>query len=94
MPEYLKTKNEYDQALKDAGNKLVVIDFTAAWCGPCKVIGPKFEAMSLEFTDVKFYKVDVDDNDETAEHVGISAMPTFNFYKNSEKVDWICDRSQ
>ena len=86
MPQFLDTKAEFDQALKDAGNKLVVVDFTASWCGPCQTIAPKFQAMSEEFTDVIFYKVDVDKNDETAEACGVQAMPTFKFYKNGKEV--------
>jgi thioredoxin 1 len=58
----VKTKAEFDQALSAAGDKLVVVDFTAAWCGPCQRIKPAFEAMSKEITDVVFIKVDVDTN--------------------------------
>ncbi len=58
----VKTKAEFDAALSAAGNKLVVVDFTASWCGPCQKIKPVFEAMSKEITDVVFIKVDVDNN--------------------------------
>ena len=85
MPVHeLNTKVEFDEALKNSGGKLVVVDFSATWCGPCKMIGPKFLAMSNEFTDVLFYKVDVDLNDETAEACGIQAMPTFLFFKGGK----------
>jgi thioredoxin len=87
MPEFLRTKADFDAALSDAGSKLVVVDFTAAWCGPCKMIAPKFEQMSKDNPDVAFYKVDVDENDETAEANGISAMPTFMFFKDGKKID-------
>ncbi|XP_003383163.1 PREDICTED: thioredoxin-like [Amphimedon queenslandica] len=87
MPKYLETQADFDEALKNAGDKVVVIDFTASWCGPCQMIGPKFEAMSQEFTSLDFYKVDVDKNDETAERQGIQAMPTFQFFKNGKKID-------
>ena len=54
----LKTKTEFDKALKDLpAGTLMVVDFTATWCGPCRMIKPKFEEMSNEFTDVRFYKV-------------------------------------
>jgi thioredoxin 1 len=58
----VKTKGEFDAALSAAGDKLVVVDFTASWCGPCQRIKPEFEAMSKEMTDVVFIKVDVDNN--------------------------------
>ena len=64
--EYLATKADFDKALTDAGDKVVVVDFTATWCPPCKMIGPKFEAMAAEFTNVIFKKCDVDANSETA----------------------------
>ena len=86
MPKFIETKAEFDQALKDAGNKLVAVDFTASWCGPCQMIGPKFAAMSEEFTDVIFYKVDVDNNTETAEAYDVQAMPTFKFFKNGKVI--------
>ena len=66
MPvEYLKTKADYDNALKN--DKLVVIDFTATWCPPCKMIAPKFEAMAEEFTDAALFKIDVDENAEASQ---------------------------
>ena len=82
----LKTKAEFDEALKAAGDKLVVVDFTATWCGPCQRIAPVFVKMAEEMGDVVFVKVDVDENDETSQACGMSCMPTFQFYKAGEKV--------
>ena len=79
---------EFNTALDEAGDKLVVVDFHATWCGPCKMIAPKLAEMAeKEFTDVVFLKVDVDKNDETAEKYSVSAMPTFLFIKNKGKKD-------
>ena len=69
------------------GDKTVVVDFTATWCGPCRMIGPKFEEFSLSYTDLLFVKVDVDDCDSVAAAAEISAMPTFQVYKAGQKVD-------
>ena len=69
--EYLKTKAEFDAAIAASTDKLLVIDFTATWCPPCKMIAPKFEAMAAENTDVVFRKIDVDENREAAEAAGI-----------------------
>merc|ERR1711988_234251 len=82
----LATKADFDAALADAGEKLVVVDFTASWCGPCQRIAPVFAKLAEEMPDVVFVKVDVDENDETAWFCGISAMPTFQFYKAGVKV--------
>jgi len=90
----IETKDEFHKFLKDAGDKLVVVDFTATWCGPCKMIGPKFEAMAAEYKEICCCKVDVDDNAETAEFCGISAMPTFKAYKNEQQVDEIVGASE
>ena len=66
--------------------KLVVIDFFATWCGPCKMISPKIEAMAGEMSNVVFLKVDVDEAEDVAQEYNISAMPTFVFLKNGQKV--------
>ncbi|KAL5470873.1 hypothetical protein EMCRGX_G028919 [Ephydatia muelleri] len=87
MPHFLKTKSEFDAALAGAGGKLVVVDFTASWCGPCQRIAPIYENFSKTYCDVLFYKVDVDENSDTSESEGIQAMPTFIFYKNGKKVE-------
>lgn len=69
-------------------NKLVVIDFWASWCGPCKMIGPIIEEVSEEYKDkVVVGKVDVDNNDEAATKYGIRNIPTILFIKNGEIVD-------
>ena len=82
---FLATMEEFKATLADAGGKLVAVDFTATWCGPCKMIGPRFEAMASEFPHAVFVKVDVDENQETAAACGINCMPTFQFYKNGAK---------
>jgi len=82
MPDFIQTTEEFNEVIKG----LVVIDFTAAWCGPCKAIAPKFAAMAEKYTDIKFFKVDVDDLEDVAATAGINAMPTFQVYHNGEKV--------
>jgi thioredoxin 1 len=85
MVTTINTKPEFEDAVKDS-SKLVVVDFFATWCGPCRVIAPKIVQMSNHHEDVSFYKVDVDElNDIAAEH-SIRAMPTFLFFKGGEKV--------
>ncbi|GAB6022345.1 Thioredoxin-2 [Chamberlinius hualienensis] len=86
MVHLVSDKADFDNQLAEAGKKLVVVDFFAQWCGPCKIIAPKVEAMSQVYTDVVFLKVDVDENDEVAATYKISCMPTFAFFKNGKLV--------
>ncbi|KAG7270329.1 hypothetical protein CRUP_007030 [Coryphaenoides rupestris] len=63
MVVFVDDLDDFIAKLSEAGDKLVVVDFTASWCGPCKVIGPKFDVMASlpENSKVVFLKVDVDD---------------------------------
>ncbi|XP_057654315.1 thioredoxin-2-like [Diorhabda carinulata] len=79
----INDKADLQTKLVEAGEKLVVIDFSASWCGPCKMISPKVEELSLEYTDVIFIKVDVDDFEDIAMEYNVSSMPTFVFIKNN-----------
>ncbi len=75
-----------DEVLKT--DKLVVIDFWAEWCGPCKMIGPIIDEIGEEYQDrVVVGKVDVDNNDEATSRYGIRSIPTVLFIKNGEVVD-------
>lgn len=86
-PVVVATATEFADALDAAGDKLVVVDFTATWCGPCKIIGPHFDALAQSFAGrAVCLKVDVDDNAETAAECGIRSMPTFQFYRNGAKL--------
>jgi len=82
----VKDTNDFEEQLKEAANKLVVVDFFATWCGPCKIIGPKVDVLAGQFTDVIFLKVDVDECEEIASRYNISCMPTFLFFKSGERV--------
>ncbi|SCV74238.1 BQ2448_6670 [Microbotryum intermedium] len=66
-------------------DKIVVIDFWATWCGPCKVISPVFEQLEKEHPNLEFYKVDVDAQEDIASECAIKAMPTFLFFQNGEE---------
>lgn len=83
-------KSILDGLIVDPANKgkLFVIDFTAKWCGPCKMIAPLFDEMSEEFSDsCIFIKVDVDEGPEISAAYNVMSMPTFLFIKNGKVVD-------
>ncbi|KAL9248588.1 Thioredoxin H-type 1-like protein [Drosera capensis] len=67
--------------------KLVVVDFTASWCGPCRAIAPILADIAKKTPHVIFLKVDVDELGEIAEEYDIEAMPTFLFIKDGEVKD-------
>ncbi|XP_077549310.1 thioredoxin 2 [Haemaphysalis longicornis] len=86
----VENNEDFSKKLDEAGDKLVVVDFYATWCGPCKMIEPFLKQQSEIYKDeVVFLKVDVDENEEIASQYEISCMPTFLFIKKREKVDEI-----
>lgn len=86
MVKFVESEGEWKELMEQSKEKLVVVDFTASWCPPCQMIAPHFEAMSNEFSNAIFVKVDVDAQSEIAQMCGISAMPTFQFFKDGKKV--------
>ncbi|MFA6055294.1 MAG: thioredoxin [Thermodesulfovibrionales bacterium] len=82
------TANWDDEVLKAQG--LVMIDFWAAWCGPCRMISPTVEELSKEYGGkLKVMKLNTDDNSEIASRYKIMGIPTIMLFKNGAKVDQI-----
>ncbi|XP_062181438.1 thioredoxin H-type-like [Phragmites australis] len=71
----------------NSAKKLVVIDFTASWCGPCRIMAPIFADMAKKYPNVVFLKVDVDEIKTIAEQFSVEAMPTFLFMKEGDVKD-------
>ena len=71
-------------------DKLVVMDFFATWCGPCKMLTPIFESLSKEMRDkVDFAKIDIDRSLEVAQEYEIVSVPTMIIFKNGKEVQRI-----
>lgn len=81
------TDANYAELVKNT-KELIVIDFWAEWCGPCKMIAPSVEELANEYEGKALIgKCDVDNNNEIAVNYGIRNIPTLLFIKNGEVVD-------
>jgi len=80
-------EQNYDELVKNS-NQVVLLDFWAQWCGPCRAISPIIEELSTEFDGKAVVgKVDVDNNQDIANNFKIRSIPTILFIKNGEVVD-------
>ena len=61
MVKLIESKEAFQKALAAAGDKLIVVEFSATWCGPCKMIKPFFQSLSEKYSSVVFLEIDVDD---------------------------------
>jgi len=80
------TDTNFEELVK--GDKPLVVDFWAQWCGPCLMLGPIIEELASEYEDkVVIGKMNVDENDEVVGQFGIRNIPTILFFKQGELVD-------
>jgi thioredoxin 1 len=75
--------NFVDEVLK---SDKAVVDFWAEWCGPCRILDPRFEKLSEVMKDIKFFKLNVDENQATSANYGVRSIPTILAFKKGEKV--------
>ena len=86
----MATNKTSDSTFQDdisSQSKLVLVDFWAEWCGPCKMIGPALEEISNEMEgDVRITKLNIDENPSTPQKYGVRGIPTLLLFRNGEVV--------
>ncbi|EEE69664.1 hypothetical protein OsJ_29289 [Oryza sativa Japonica Group] len=85
----IHSSSELDTKLKAASSlsRLVVLYFTAAWCGPCRFIGPVCKSLAEKHRNVVFLKVDIDELNSVAYRWNVSSVPSFFFVRNGKEID-------
>uniref|UniRef100_G1MI46 Thioredoxin n=1 Tax=Ailuropoda melanoleuca TaxID=9646 RepID=G1MI46_AILME len=90
MVKQIKSKYAFQEALNSAGDKPVVVDFSATWCGPCKMTKPFFHSLSQKYSNaphkVVSLKVDVDDCQDVTSECEVKCTPSFQFFKKGQKM--------
>lgn len=90
------TKNNFDEMVTNKAG-IVLIDFYADWCGPCKMLAPAVEALAAEKTDIAVYKVNVDEENELAVKFKVMSIPTLIVFKDGVQVNThmgLCSKSE
>ena len=80
------SKDEFQKEVLEAKG-IVLVDFYAQWCGPCKMIAPLVDDLSKEIDNVKFVKIDVDENPDLITQYSIFSIPTFLLFKDGQVIN-------
>ncbi|KAL6988210.1 TRX [Sarracenia purpurea var. burkii] len=87
--QLITTKETWDDKLSEArrDGKIVVANFSASWCGPCRVIAPLYRELSEKYPSLMFLTIDVDELTEFSTSWDIKATPTFFFLRDGQQID-------
>ena len=84
MIKHINDNNYKEEVLDNEG--VVVVDFFATWCAPCKMLAPVLEELQSEMAEIKIVKIDVDESPITASKYGVQSIPTIKIFKNGAEV--------
>ena len=85
--EVIELTSENFEAEVLRADRLVIVDFWASWCTPCRMLAPILEEIAAEHPDLKVYKINVDEAQDIAEKYGVMSLPILIFFENGEAVD-------
>ena len=85
--EVIKLTGENFDAEVLRADRLVIVDFWASWCTPCRMLAPILEEIAAEHPDIKVCKINVDEAQDIAEKYGVMSLPILIFFENGEAVD-------
>ncbi|MCR5653091.1 MAG: thioredoxin [Ruminococcus sp.] len=80
------TTQEFNEKVINS-SKPALVDFWASWCGPCRMLSPLVDSVSEQYSEVDFYKVNVDEESELAREYGIMSIPSLILFKDGEVLD-------
>lgn len=88
LVHHVQSETDFNNQVKNAGNKVVLVNFFAIWCPPCKFISPYLDTFAQKYaSQLVVLKVDVDKHVKLSEKYRVASMPTFIFLKNGESVE-------
>lgn len=86
MAEFIKDESEFESRL--AAANVLLVDCTATWCGPCKLVAPIIDRLAVDYSDrAEIFKLDVEPNRDLAKRLGIRNIPAVILFKAGEKVE-------